>query len=100
MPSNLALGCETRALSFALQTRGGWAGTAFMFQDLFAVNQKHSMLNNSCMKLKEHCLRARGDPDPGALHCGRGQSMLLGLAQRTDPVRVVFGDVAVAVMYR
>lgn len=64
------------------------------------MNQKHSMLNNSCLKLKEHYLRARKDPDPGALHCGCGQSMLVGFAQRTDSVHVGFGGVAVAVMYR
>lgn len=80
VPSHLALGCETCAFSFVLQACGCWAGTAFTFQDLFAVIWKHSIVSYSCLKLKEHCLRARGDPDLGALYCGYEQSMLLGLA--------------------
>jgi len=58
------------------------------------------MLNNSSLALKDRHLRARRDPDPCALWCGHGWSVLLGLAQGTDPGLTVFGGVAVAVTYK
>lgn len=98
LPSHLASVCKT--LSSVLQTCGCWRGTAFTFRDLFSVKRKHSVLNNGWLKLQERCLRARGDPEPGALCCGYRQSVLLGFGQRTDPVCAVFGGVAVALTFR
>lgn len=84
-----------RALSFVLQTRGCWAGTAITFQDLFGISQKHSVLNHSCLKLKEQCLKATGDPDPGALHCGCGQSMLYHFCASAIGISVLCWDLIV-----
>lgn len=53
------------------------------FRTILAVNLKHCMLNYSCLKLKEHRLRVRGEPGLGALRCGNGQPMLFGPALST-----------------
>lgn len=61
---------------------------------------KHSVLNDGWLKLEEPCLRARGDPEPGALCCRCRQSVLLGSGQRTDPVCVIFDGVALTLTFR